>query len=95
LRGFFIDIMDEPNWISWLILILLVVLNLFKLKKETLTPRTIPTKVSVGKCTPSTTRENPTKAAHKSKGSINKGIKNPVIVATINAADVCPEGKLN
>jgi len=26
--------MDEPNWISWLILILLIVLNLFKLKKE-------------------------------------------------------------
>lgn len=58
-------------------------------------PKAIPTKVSVGKCTPSTTREKPTKVAHSNSGNNKTGIKKLVIVVTKKAAEVCPDGKLN
>ena len=58
-------------------------------------PIIAPAMVSPGKCAPNKTRDSPTTHAHPYR--VRKGPPKtmPVIVARQNAAEVCPEGKLN
>lgn len=65
------------------------------LKNAMLIPIKQPTRMSVGKCTPNATRENPTNPAQAQSGINKKGKKCPIKAAIMNAADVCPDGKLN
>ena len=58
-------------------------------------PRTVPAKISVGKCTPKYTLDIPTRTAHMYAEGASAGIIRLINVAKTKAAEVCPDGKLN
>jgi hypothetical protein len=51
--------------------------------------------MSVGKCTPSITLETPTSTAHGNRINAATGTNQDIMIAIRNAAEVCPDGKLN